>query len=742
MVDASSAVLASIAIGGLPHGVARVRRFAAREAMSTSYLATVDLEIAGADLDPGAWVLAGAEIVVARAADGAIVRRLAGVVTRVREVASVDPGLVRLAVDVESPLAALAIVTDHRLFLDQGAERVARTLLAEAGVDPARVRVCFAGSHPAREVWTQLGESSFDFFSRVLEEDGVSYFFDHDEAGATIVLTDGVFALPSAGPIRVVRAEGLLGGGAVAAVTETERVRPAKVTLRSHDFRHPSVDLEVSAGSPEPLGRERYEAPGRYRDPGEGQRRADAILAAITADASTIRITGSLDALAPGRRFTIVDAPDAALDREYVVRSLELSWDEGDGAPVLASAAIAVRADAALAPVRKTPRPPAPGPALARVCGPRGSEIHCDEHGRVKVAFVWDRRASGDDRSSAWVRVGQAFLGGAIAIPRVGWEVIVDFEDGDPDAPVIVGRLYNGAFPPPYGLPASKAVSAIGSYSSPGGDGSNELRMGDAAGSEQVSLHAQKDLTLAVAASRTETIGGGESRVVAASQTVLVGGARAVSIGAASQVSVGGAQATVIGGARDESIGGDAKADVKGARTLAIGGSHTIMTPLSTSITTAGSLAEVVGGSVVEAAGAGASTAVAGSAAFTVGGAKVELAGAGKTETTIGAHATTIGGAAIAAAGGDLSVGSAGAKATTVGGVWAATAGADLELTAASSVSIVVGGAVALNAASITLAVGGSKVTIAGGAVSLSSPSIRLTATGPHVELGAMIEDN
>jgi type VI secretion system secreted protein VgrG len=740
MACASLAVVASLAVGPLPHGFARVLRVETAEAMDASYRATIDVALRADDLDPHELVLAFGELVFARADDGVVARRLAGLVTRVREIASPSPGEARATIVLESPLAALALGTDHRLFQQQSAIDVARTLVTEAGVAPELFAARLRHPHPAREVWTQLGETGFDFLSRVLEEDGVSYLFEHVEAGARLVLVDDVSALPSAGALRLAGAEGLVGGASFSEIVEVERLRPARVTLGDHDFAHPSLDLEVAASSASPLGRELYEAPGRYRTPAEGRRRAALRMAALVADASAIRLGGAVSALAPGSRFVL---EGSSRDGEYVARSLAIAWDEGEaGASTGAATLVAVPADRPLAPASKTPRPRAPGPTLARVRGPRGAEIHCDEHGRVKVAFDWDRRATHDGRSSGWARVAQAALGGAIAIPRVGWEVLVDFEGGDPDAPVVIGRLDNGAFPPPYALPAGSAVSALGSASSPGGGGANEIRFSDTAGAEQVAIRAEADLTLSVAANRREAIGQGESRVVAGSQSTTIAGDRAVSLGAVSSIAVTGALSEAVGGARDESVGGDAKRDVKGARTRTVGGSHTRSTPATIAVTSGGSLSEVVGGSVIEAAGQAISTAVAGSASFVVAGSKVVVAGSGVTDTTIGARATTVGGSAIAVAGGDLAVGSAGVKATTVGGAWVATAGGDVELTAASSVAITVGGAIALTAGRITLAVGGSKVTLAGGAISIESPSVKLAATGPHVEAGPMIEDN
>lgn len=728
---------------GVAPELARVRSLSTREGLSVSFEATLTAEIPGADLDPSAWIMRPATVVFAREADGFVLRRLTGVVTRVREQATSRGDKQRVTVVVESPLAPLKLVTDYRIFQGLSADEIAKQLLDEAGVDPARVSFRLSEQHPKREVCTQHGETSFDFLSRVLEEDGIFYFFEFTEEGTTTVFADSAAALASSSTeeVRFHGGHGFAAGQFISSVTEVARARPSKVTLRDHDFKRPSLRLEATAQADGALGRELYDYPGRYTEVAEGERRAAAILDALKAEASFIRCTGNVASLVPGHTFKLVDAPAPELEREWAVRDLEQRWEDTEGQGRLTSVVIALPTGAPLRPSRRAPRAVVPGPQIAKVRGPSGSEIHCDEHGRVKVSFVWDRRSTQDDKSSAWVRVGQMFMSGALAIPRAGWEVLVDFEDGDPDRPIIVGRVYNAIFSPPYKLPDGKTMSALKSQTSPGGGGANEIRMEDSAGSEQVMIHAQKDMNLVVANNRAATVAASEGRVVGSNQDVSIGAGQTVQIGAASELAITGSQRVTVGGSRSKTVGADEKVDVTGARSLSIGGSHTQLTPMSASITTAGSLSEVVGGSCIEAAGMSVSTAVAGAASINVGGAKLEVAASGKSETTLGAHASTIGGALIAAAGGDVNVGVGGVKATTVGGVWAANAGEDVQLTASSSLSILVGGAFALNAAKIVLKVGGSNVTVANGAVSIKSRTIKLIATGPHAELAPMIED-
>jgi uncharacterized protein involved in type VI secretion and phage assembly len=234
----------------------------------------------------------------------------------------------------------------------------------------------------------------------------------------------------------------------------------------------------------------------------------------------------------------------------------------------------AVPADVVRRPVREVSRPRIVGPQTARVVAPAGSpteEIHTDEHGRTKVAFLWDRTGTTDETASAWFRTAQLQTSGSMMLPRVGWEVIVEFLEGDPDRPIVTGRLYNGMFVPPYSLPAGKARTTLRSASTPGGGGSNEIRYDDSAGAEEINIRSQKATNMTAANNKTKNVGQDETVVisgnaslsvganqttkitkgyqhtVAASQTVSVGATRKVEINAVSSFGIGGDATTTVG---------------------------------------------------------------------------------------------------------------------------------------------------------------------------------------------------
>ena len=730
----------------VPPGAVRVTGMAAREGISRPFSVAVDLEIPSLDVDPRAFLLTPAQLTVARVESGEVLRIYRGIITAVREAAlrGEESGAQAVSVTIEPALARLRFSTDRRIFQNRTTQQIVSKLLEEAGVPSAQISWRLTGSYLEREVCMQFAESSLDFVARLLEEEGIFYFFEHHEDGEILVLADAPSAFPATTPSAdfPYRADsGLTSEQAITGLVQRDRVRPAKVTLRDHDFERPALDLEASAESDAPLGRELYDFPGRYTDPAEGKRRARVRLDALAADATYVIGTSSASSLTAGHTLQISGAPDPALDREWVVIEVDSGFYQHGGAVSFSSEIRLLPNDASFRPPARASRAVAPGPQLAVVTGPAGEEIHCDKYGRVKVHFHWDRESEMDDKSSCWVRVAQMHTSGSVAIPRVGWEVIVDFEDGDPDRPIVLGRLYNPSSPPPYPLPDKKTVSALKSSSSPGKGGYNEIRMEDGAGGEHVQLYAQKDHNLVVANDKTEKVTTAVSSSVGANHKLTVGANETVSVGAQYVLDVGAAQSWSVGASRSKTVSADEKITVKGSRTTTIGGSHTTMTPMSVSVTTDASITETVGGTCIEAAAMEVGRMVAGVASVTIGGAKIEAVASGKSDLTVGARASTVGGAFISASAKDVSTSVGGAKATTVGGAWAANAASEVQISAGGTLRVNVGGAVAMNGASVVLRVGGSSVTLSAGAVVFKSGDIKLTATGPMPELAPMVND-
>lgn len=397
-------------------------------------------------------------------------------------------------------------------------------------------------------------------------------------------------------------------------------VHIAKVTLNDYDYLHPSLNL-VSTASGE-TGEEIYDYPGRYSELGDGRRYAQLILEEGESGGHLVTGEGNCRAFQSGFRFDLEDHYRDDVNQSYLLLHLRHSGEAGDyltwdsAGFEYACQFLAMPYSSSFRAQRRSPIPRIHGSQTALVVGKSGEEIWTDEHGRVKVQFYWDRLGAKDENSSCWVRVSTAWAGkgwGSIHIPRIGQEVIVEFLEGDPDRPIITGRVYNADQTVPYSLPANQTQSGLKSRSTKdgGGDNFNEIRMEDKKGSEQLYIHAEKDKVVVVENDRTETVGNDETidigndrtetvgndetitimanrtetvhknesitvylnrtRKVGINEAVAVAAAQEVTVGAERIVSVGLNQTTNIGKDLSESVGGDASHSVGKSRTTEIG---------------------------------------------------------------------------------------------------------------------------------------------------------------------------
>ena len=418
---------------------------------------------------------------------------------------------------------------DCRIFQNKTVRQIIEIIFDEFGYQDFRFDI--SETHPTLEYCTQFHETTFAFISRLLERDGIHYYFRHHEvAGETrhiLFFADNNRGNPALDPAVIPfhhaghAEEGL---DAITTLTLDQQMRTRKVSLSDWDFLQKRALLEdtptmLRIGEDRDL--ERYRYPGQFVDPALGIYRSRVIMEAEESSHMRFRGDSQVRTLTPGHTFTLEDHPFDEFNIEYMVLSV---WHHGrnnltnDSGPSdygnnfsLQPHAVTWRAPLA------TPRSRVFGPQTALVTGPPGEEIHTDQHGRIKVRFHWDRIVPGrstntaDDQSSCWIRVAQMWAGngyGTMFIPRVGMEVVVDFLDGDPDQPIVTGCVYNGVNKTPYALPAEATKSTIKTLSSKGGGGTNELRFEDKKGSEEVFLQAEKHLVVNVKANRTQTIGG------------------------------------------------------------------------------------------------------------------------------------------------------------------------------------------------------------------------------------------
>jgi type VI secretion system secreted protein VgrG len=475
----------------------------------------------------------------------------------------------------------LELRSDQRIFQELTAPEIVKKVLEGAGLTAGDdFRISLQRAYVKRTYCVQYAETDWAFVSRLLEEEGIFYFFEHEAAKHVLVLADTPAAYaPIAGDATVPfrPEEGALRGGEdVNHFRYAEGMRSGKVTLRDYNFEKPSLLLEGEAAADRYGDLEVYGYPGDFDAAAAGSSTAKVRLEERQAMRRLGEGGGSCARLVPGFTFSLSEHAREAFNRKWLVLGVSHEGVEAhafgadDQPPRYDNRFRVVPSDVAFRPPCVTPKPSVRGVQSAIVVGPAGEEIHTDAYGRVKVQFLWDRLGKKDDKSSCWMRVSQLWAGeawGGMHIPRVGQEVLVDFLDGDPDRPIVVGRVYHGANLPPYALPAEKTKSTIKSSSTPGGGGSNELRFEDKKGSEEVFLHAQKDLTIGVENDKNQTVGHDE--------TLSVTNDRSISVGHDQSTTVAHDASLTVSNDRTASVGNDEKASVGHDQLLSVGNDKT-----------------------------------------------------------------------------------------------------------------------------------------------------------------------
>ncbi|HYI81866.1 MAG TPA: type VI secretion system tip protein TssI/VgrG, partial [Acetobacteraceae bacterium] len=485
-----------------------------------------------------------------------------------------------------------------RIFQRLSAIDIVKRLVASHG---GELRDKLTGSYLERDYCVQYRESDLNFICRLLEEEGVFFFFEHAQGKHALVLVDDVASCPvrkgyGTVPFYPPGDAGRRERDHLHRWEILARARTGRTALRSFDFKQPAMPLEAADHAAKCHARDDLEAfdyPGCFVSAEAGDARARVMLEELRADRRRVVASGNAAGLACGHRFTLRNFPRSEQNADHLVLALDTAIEiepqraAGGGAEPYLCTLEAISARLPFRPARLTPRPFVHGPQTAIVTGPAGEEIYTDEHGRVKVQFHWDREGKSDADSSCWLRVSQAWAGagfGGIHIPRIGQEVIVDFLEGDPDQPIITGRVYNAARTVPFDLPGNATQSGIKSNSSKGGGGSNELRFEDLAGQEQVFLHAQKDEVIVVENDKTETVHHNETitvdvdriETVGHNETLTVVNNRTRNVGVNETVSVGANQAVTVGANRLDTVALNEARTVGVAQQMTIGAARNV----------------------------------------------------------------------------------------------------------------------------------------------------------------------
>jgi len=644
-----------------PHsaGELAVMGFEAQESIAQPYSVEVILA-APASVAVDEKALVGQDALLTVQLGDGTARFFHGLVSRItRWDAGRGPDRQRYRVTVVPRLWTLRHTRHSRIFQEMTVPDIVHKVLGDAQVEHT---LSLQGTYAKREYCVQYRESDLDFVSRLLEEEGIFYYFEHTEDGHKMILNDASVTCPAMqGEASVVYREPskmVAGSESVHEFSARTEIQPGAVVLRDFHFVRPALDLTATSTDPEgEHALEIYDYPARYEEPGIGKTLAKVRLEELRARVEMATGASNCRRLLVGHTFELADHPVAELNRKYLLLSVRyvghqpevLTFEQSLVTPKepYRNEFLCIPADVPFRPQRATPRPLIAGAQTAIVVGPPGEEIHTDEHGRVKVQFHWDREGKNNDRSSCWIRVSQAWAGqswGALYLPRIGHEVVVEFLEGDPDRPIVTGSVYNGQNPPPIWLPDNKTQSTLRSNSSPGGDGSNELRFEDAAGREQIYLHAQKDFNIIVENDKTQEVRGNETLQVKKDRTKTIEGNQSLEVVKNDDSVIGGNQSLEVLKDRSTAVMGNHTESVLGNQSIQVASNQSLMVAMASSETVGLGKVLNVGGAYAITVGAALNQLVGGVMSEQVGGSKTETIGAKKSETVKGSRTLQVGG--------------------------------------------------------------------------------------------------
>ncbi len=581
-----------------------VRRFSVQEGISSLFTVSIWARSPNPDLDLESLVGKPASFTVENGLKLALrgARRWTGVCSFIEQVQAEPTGLSTYHLRIVPTLWLLTHRRNHRIYQHLSIPDIADELLGEWGIDHAWK--IDRGACPKLEFKVQYGESDYTFLCRLFEEAGIAFTFADEAGGSQLTLGDKLHtSAPRAVPLPYVDNPNEASEKEfVTQLRLAHEVRPGAYAVRDHDFRNPSFALFGEASKsegPEARYEQYHYQPGAFlvetgkggdtpvaddkgvarREQKYGKELAERALLGARSDKRHVNFaTNALD-LTAGRVLTISGHPHAEVADSKRLLLTDFSF-EGVQGEEWSMSGIAVFADQPYRPAHRTPKPDVTAVQSATVVGPAGQEIHTDEFGRVRVQFPWDREGQGDDGSSCWMRVSQGWAGigwGMIAIPRVGQEVLVGFLGGDPDHPIIVGRVYNNTQRVPYKLPDHKTRSTWKSDSSPGSGGFNELMFEDLAGKELVYVQAQKNLRKLVKNDETITVGNNRQKLVKNNELETTGANRTEVTGANRTEITGANRTTIVGGNESKLVRGTETERTEGDLLLHVGGDQHII---------------------------------------------------------------------------------------------------------------------------------------------------------------------
>lgn len=673
--------------------------------------------------------------------DGGSERKFNGVVMGVRRLVSRDGNLL-LELEIAPRLAKLAKRTDCTPYQKLDVKAIVSKVLEDAGITD--MSWMLAGTYEKRNWTVQYRETDLAFVQRLLAEEGIWFTFQFDGKD-TVVFSDdpkGFEDVPGTAtlPFRQRFGHTELGDN-VTKVRLHHEIRTDKVMLRDYAFERPKSIPEAKTEGKDDGAHvlEDYDYPGRFEKAPAGKQ-----LAQVRLEQHQLgrrRLTGYTGALAvaPARRFTVEEHPVGKVNAEWMCSRVEVQITTEEGAAAGEEHRFSVSFTAF--PTGDTPlRPPlrpaarvAPGLQTALTTGPAGEEIHVDKHGRVKTLFPWDRLGKKDETASDFWRTVQLPQGGAVYLPRVGWETSVDFLEGDVDRPVVFQRFYNAATPPPYALPANKARGSVQTATSPGGGSTNEFRTDDTKGKEEMFFNASKDMTVDVKNNTTESVKNNAKHQIGANHKLTVTNSVTDSVGADEKVTVSGNQDVHVQTFAVDDVGGAHKLSIGGNRDLKVSGDHKMEVAAGSTWTVSGNKIDLVVGHVSESTPA--------SIKHDVGAALIEITASDRSVIVGGPRSETIGALKIIATNSARAVDVGATLNQTIGGAILAKISGDRNDNAEVAYNEVVGGAQIVKATNVTFE-GQAMISLVMGASTITLLPAMVLVAGVSLKADAETVDN
>jgi len=495
----------SLSIEGVSHDL-QVLEFSGREAISQPFVFELELVSERGDLDLESLLHQSAFLALSQTGNG-----IHGQIYRIAQGES-GKRLTRYHLTLRPQLAYLAHRTNQRIFQHLTVEKIISQVLEEHGIQANAYQFQLGSIYPEREYCVQYDESDLHFVQRLCEEEGIHYHFQHSDQGHVLVFGDDQTPFPKLAPTAYQQDSGLVADKPVIKRFGVRvETRTSRVTRRDYDFEKPKLLMEAEAKSEFVPDLEDYDYPGRFVERERGKHLSQRALERHRHDFEQAQGESDQTLLVSGHFLAFTDHPRPSWNDLWLLTEIhhegkqpqvleesvtEHSEADGGFQQGYRNRFTATPWTVPYRPSLEHPKPRILGSQSAIVTGPAGEEIHCDQYGRVKVQFFWDREGQADDKTSCWLRVSSSWAGdryGAIAIPRIGMEVLVTFLEGDPDQPLVTGCLYHKEHVVPYDLPANKTRTVFKTLSSPGGGGYNEIRIEDKKGEEQIYIHAERD---------------------------------------------------------------------------------------------------------------------------------------------------------------------------------------------------------------------------------------------------------